>query len=90
MINPHISHNRSILINKGTPTSNLGISSVLDPLQVTRMAFEIVYQPTKIFHLPNKVLILYKKYKSHIEASVCNTCSNVLNLGNPNCKKNHL
>lgn len=90
MINPNISHNRSVVINKGIPISNNRLSFVLDPLQVTRMAFKIVYQPTKIFRLPNKFLILFKKYKSIIGESVCNTLANVVNFLKPNCKKNKL
>ena len=68
------------------------LSLVLDPLELSKMALEIVYGNHQ-FSLKlslNKVLILFKKYKRIIEASVCNTCSNVLNLGNPNCKKTHL
>lgn len=66
------------------------LSLVLDPLELSKMALEIVYRNHQ-FSLKrslNKFLILLKKYTSR--ESVCNTLANVLNLGKPNCKNNQL
>ncbi len=82
---------RKVSFSKNSHISTLNRSPLhLDPLEVTRKAFQIVYQPPNIFHFPNKVLILFKKYKRIIGESVCNTLANVVNFPKPNCKKNQL